>query len=51
MPAKVPIELEVIVTHPARAAKERARTASLSDGYFNNTITVPKSESSKFPTV
>lgn len=51
MPAKVPIELEVIVTHPAWAtAKASARTGLMRQAYINITITVPQSASSTLPT-
>lgn len=50
-PAKVPIELDVIVTHPARAtAKASARTGLMREAYINITITVPQSASRTFPT-
>ena len=51
MPAKVPIELEVIVTHPPRAAaRASARTGLMREAYINITITVPQSASSTLPT-
>jgi hypothetical protein len=45
------MELEVMVTHPARAtAGASARTGLMRKAYINITITVPQSASSTFPT-